>query len=73
MCALCTHGRKEVLSALGRNKLNDYNIEDIIQLFCDAQRYKKKSKPITCILGDNTDDIPSPQDLDESKKEPRYL
>ena len=31
-------------------------------------RYKKKSKPINCILSDNTDDIPSPKDLDKSKK-----
>ena len=43
-------------------------MEDILQLFCDTQRYKKKSKLISCILSDNTDDIPSPQDLDESKK-----
>ena len=51
-----------------QKNLNDYNIEDIIQLFCDTQRCKKKSKPITCILSDNTDDIPSPQELDKSKK-----
>ncbi len=25
-----------------QNKRNDSNIEDIIQLFCDTQRYKKK-------------------------------
>ena len=43
-----------------QNKRNDYNIEDIIQLFCDTKKCKKKSKPITCILSDNTDDIPSP-------------
>ena len=48
-----------------QNKLNDYNIEDIIQLFCDTQRYKKKSELITCILSDNTDDITSPQDFDK--------
>ena len=43
-----------------QNKLNDYTIEVIIQLFYDTQRYKKKSKPITFILSDNTYDIPSP-------------
>ena len=43
-------------------------IEDITQLFCDTQKCKKKSKPISCILCDNTDDIPSPQDLDKLKK-----
>ena len=51
-----------------QNKQNDYNIEDIMHLFCDSQKCKNKSKPITCILSDNTDDITSPHDLDKSKK-----
>ena len=51
-----------------QNKLHDYTIEDVIRLFCQTQQKKKSNPAVSCILSDNTNDIPAPQNLEKSNK-----